>query len=73
MVKGFLENLPNVELSNRQGQDRIVYYVKVRCPGCGRDKAPVQNTKPPAGGNQVRYHKCSECGLNFKSIEHISK
>ena len=75
MTNGLLENLPELELPSHRdkGQDQIVYYVTVRCPGCGSDKAPVRNTKPPAGGNRIRYHKCSECGLNFKSVERISK
>jgi len=59
MTNGFLENLPELELPGRwrragKGQDQIVYYIKVRCPGCGSDKTPVRNTKPPTGDNQMQ-------------------
>lgn len=38
------------------------------CPACGGRNVPVyksQVEKAPF----VRYHKCSDCGHNFKSIE----
>lgn len=60
-------------LCERLSRSNWSYHVTVRCPGCRSDKATVQNTKPPAGVNRIRYHKCSECGLNFKSFERISK
>jgi len=40
-----------------------VPYVPVRCPAC-RAKAKTHTTR-----GRVRYHKCEQCGLNFKSIE----
>ena len=72
-MSSFLKDLPELELPGHRGEghDQVVYYVKIRCPGCGSHKAPVRNTKPPAGGNRIRYHKCEECGMNFKSVEHI--
>lgn len=55
MTNSFLENLPELELPNRgEKQDQVIYYAKVRCPGCGSDKTPVRNTKPPAGDNQMQ-------------------
>ena len=41
----------------------IIWYV-IKCPRCGSTKAPVTKTCRP-----IRYHKCSDCGYNFKSVE----
>lgn len=41
-----------------------VQYHLVRCPGCGGEKCRVYRTLRP-----VRYHKCGDCGLSFKSVE----
>ena len=54
-------------------QDQVIRYIKLRCPVCGSHRAPVRNTKLPAGGYRIRYYKCSGCGLNFKSVEQTSK
>lgn len=45
----------------------LVRYIKIRCPYCGSDKAPVYNTNYLP----IRYHKCANpaCGRTFKSIE----
>ena len=73
-TNGFLENLPELELPSRgEKQDQVIYYAKDRCPGCGNHKATLRNTKPAADGYRIRYHKCSKCGLNFKSVERITK
>lgn len=44
-----------------------VIYIKVRCPNpeCKSLKVPVYDSSHLP----IRYHKCSDCGLNFKSIE----
>ena len=39
------------------------------CPGCGRIKTPTNTTRPWDGVYRIRYHRCPECGLRFKSIE----
>lgn len=46
-------------------QYSVRYYV-LRCPNprCRSKNVPCYKTDPP-----VRYHKCQDCGLNFKSIE----
>lgn len=42
-----------------------VQYIRVKCPKCGSLKAPVYDSSHLP----IRYHRCSVCGLNFKSIE----
>ena len=47
--------------------DAIKYgvpYYPVRCPQCGSKNQLCYNSKLP-----VRYHKCRDCGSNFKSTE----
>lgn len=41
-----------------------VIYRPVRCPACESKKTRVTKTMVP-----LRYHKCNECGHNFKSME----
>lgn len=41
-----------------------VPYYPVRCPKCGSKNQVCYNSKLP-----VRYHKCRDCGTNFKSTE----
>ena len=41
----------------------IIWYV-IKCPKCKSTKVPVTKTCRP-----IRYHKCSDCGYNFKSVE----
>lgn len=48
---------------NQEIQYGVAYYV-LRCPKCKSKKNKMYSSKPP-----IRYHKCLECGLNFKSIE----
>lgn len=71
---GFLDNLPDLGLGGdekrRDLEKKIakslptVYWRPVKCPACGSKKCPVTSTVSP-----VRYHKCLDCGLNFKSVE----
>gem|GEM_PF-6773545 len=46
------------------GEYAAVYYVRVRCPRCDSKECPVYSTDQP-----VRYHRCADCGLRFKSVE----
>lgn len=41
-----------------------VEYVVIRCPKC-----TSENTKIYKHNRPIRYHKCQDCGHNFKSIE----
>lgn len=43
--------------------ERVVYWVPVRCPGCGCEKCPVKSTR-----GVYRHHKCQDCGRCFKSV-----
>jgi hypothetical protein len=42
----------------------VIIYSKIKCPRCKSEKCPVTSTM-----GKIRYHKCLECKLNFKSIE----
>lgn len=43
-----------------------IEYVKMRCPECLGIHVPAYKKR-----GVVRYHKCTDCGHNFKSIEKI--
>ncbi len=47
----------------------VVRYIRLRCPACNSKRTQVQNTKPRTGDIKIRYHKCSDCGHTFKSVE----
>jgi DNA-directed RNA polymerase subunit M/transcription elongation factor TFIIS len=44
--------------------DYAVKFIPLRCPRCGSKKIRWYVSHPP-----IRYHRCKECGHNFKSIE----
>ena len=44
-----------------------VPYYPIRCPQCKSKNQTCYQTKFP-----VRYHKCRDCGTNFKSTERES-
>ncbi len=49
--------------------DGAVPYLTTRCP-CGSGRTRVTRTLPPQPlGTVVRWHKCQECGKNFKSMQ----
>lgn len=53
------------EVKKKQNNhDYAVEYVAVKCPRCGSKKNKKYKHTPP-----VRYHKCLNCGNNFKSVE----
>ena len=76
-MSNFLENLPDLGMgrSARRKKKRkkttvkreyaAVLYIKPKCPRCKSDKVPVYNTNHLP----IRYHKCADCGLLFKSVE----
>lgn len=42
----------------------VVWY-SVKCPGCNSKNIKITSSRDAP----YRYHKCSDCGLNFTSIE----
>jgi hypothetical protein len=46
-----------------KSEDFVEYYV-VKCPRCQSEKTKIYKHDRP-----IRYHKCQDCGHNFKSIE----
>lgn len=64
-------NTGNVDIRKRSagrpenaGGDYAVRFIPLRCPKCGSKRIRWYASHPP-----VRYHRCKECGYNFKSIE----
>ena len=49
---------------SNDSDDYAVRYIPLKCPKCGSKKIRSYASHPP-----VRYHRCKECGHNFKSIE----
>jgi hypothetical protein len=51
----------------QEDEDRrpITPYVPVRCPRCGRTKRKTYGVQ-----GRVRWHRCADCGINFKSLEY---
>jgi hypothetical protein len=41
-----------------------VVFQRVKCPVCKSKDVPVKSTV-----DRIRYHKCRDCGRNFKSVE----
>lgn len=74
-MDGFLDNLPDIRLPNGKRkrrkkpavrpEDVCVRYVRLKCPRCNSRKVPVYDSSHLP----IRYHKCTKCGLNFKSVE----
>jgi len=74
MTNGFLDDLPDLNLPGRRRKkkppepaDQVVRYIRLRCPNseCRSTNCPVYNSDHLP----TRYHKCADCGLNFKSVE----
>ena len=77
MGNGFLDDLPELDMPARQRKkkstrpgapepkDQVVRYIRPRCPKCGSTNVPVYSSRDLP----IRYHKCSDCGHTFKSIE----
>ena len=53
-----------LEAAEEQTECETVPYVRTLCPHCSSVKARVYSTSLP-----FRYHKCSNCGRNFRSVE----
>lgn len=53
------------------GDYGVTYSPKsgARCPGCGATKVSAYRHMPWDGATRFRYHKCPNCGRNFRSIE----
>lgn len=50
-----------------EDEDRrpISPFVPVRCPRCGKSKRETY-----ARRGRIRYHRCADCGIAFKSLEY---
>lgn len=78
-MNGFLDDIPELELPiskrkkkqrkieplNPPAEDVIVKYIRLKCPRCGSFNVPVYDSN----NLPIRYHRCSKCGLTFKSVE----
>jgi transposase-like protein len=42
-----------------------VVYHRVKCPTCQSKNTEITRT----ASEKIRYHKCRDCGQNFKSVE----
>lgn len=42
----------------------VVEYPKLKCPRCSSKNVVITRTDKPN-----RYHKCRQCGFNFRSVE----
>jgi DNA-directed RNA polymerase subunit M/transcription elongation factor TFIIS len=74
----FLDDLPGSENTDRRRRrkravavgvvniDKPVIYHVLRCPKCKKKRVPVYSKEKES---PVRYHKCLDCGVRFKSVE----
>ena len=72
MAKGFLDDLPDLNMPGRRREkkptepvDQVVRYVRPRCPKCNHANCPVYSSRDLP----IRHHRCAKCGHTFKSIE----
>jgi len=57
----------HVRFTEQLNDESTIITIKRSCPHCNSSNTRVYSTRP---GNQViRYHRCYECKLTFKSIE----
>lgn len=49
---------------DERASDLAVDYIVIQCPRCLSKKTRVTSTQKP-----IRYHKCDNCELTFKSVE----
>jgi hypothetical protein len=59
-----MDTPPPVPPVVREALERVVYWIPVRCPGCGGTKCPVTSNR-----GTHRNHKCRDCARTFKSFE----
>jgi len=48
-----------------KSEDEVVRYVRLQCKKCKGFNVPVYDS----GHLPIRYHKCTDCGHTFKSVE----
>lgn len=48
----------------KQVGEYCVPFIPIQCPRCESKDNKIYKSDPP-----VRYHKCNNCDLNFKSVE----
>jgi len=71
---GFLDDIPGGGTKKKrhrqdeiEPEDILVRYTRIKCPKCHSYRVPVYCSR----NLPVRYHKCEECGLRFKSVEEL--
>ena len=74
-MSGFLDDIPDLKIGGHkksrqktplpEPENIVVLYIRTQCPNCKSFKVPVYNTNYLP----IRYHKCADCGLCFKSVE----
>lgn len=62
---GFMDDTPTIRGKGYRRPKAVIYHVIV-CPVCKCRNCPVVKTEKP-----IRYHKCNDCGHNFKSVEQM--
>lgn len=74
MGNGFLDDLPDLEIRPAKRRKKkppeepenvVVKYLRVKCPKCKSPRCPVYDSSHLP----IRYHKCTDCGFTFKSVE----
>jgi len=77
MGNGFLDDLPDLGIrpakpkrkkrlaKEPEPEDVIVKYLRIKCPKCKSYRVPVYDSSHLP----IRYHKCTDCGFCFKSVE----
>jgi len=66
----FIKKHENIDFVNQQPEKEkvdnyAVMFYPIKCPRCNS-----KNVKRYKSNLPIRYHKCKDCGLNFKSVEH---
>ena len=54
----------NQQSKKKQSLQYGVIYHPLRCPRCRSKNIKTYKSEPP-----IRYHKCRDCGYNFRSRE----
>lgn len=58
------EEIPVKKIAPVDAGEYSVQYIPLRCPQCKSKDVFCYATRPP-----IRYHKCKQCGISFKSVE----
>lgn len=75
-MNGFLDDIPDLAINTRRKRHKtpappveepvvVVKYIRPKCPFCGSKQAPCYDSN----NLPIRYHRYSQCGKSFKSVE----